>query len=283
MKKFNFLRTASVALLAQAAWAASPWLPEGGKASVTELFVYDTFRNYRPGGLKATLPAPYIQRTWYTLLEYGVSNSLSFEMETGRTQTFHRANGLSGITDTTLGVRYQALRGESWVMTFRGAAIIKGTYPIARNANFSPGDGASGFLGSAIYGRALPKGFFTFTEVGFRHRQNPVPADFFGTTGIGSGFKRVSWTTSYQTARSINGTDIRGGPPTWGPYFNPSMFPATKKIFGAMDFGGNFYVGKGLSLTGNYSHFLHGRNVGLKSVIAVGVGFNLPGKGPHFE
>src|SRR5688572_16626772 len=175
MKKLNLLRTASVALLAQAAWAASPWLPEGGKASVTELFVYDTFRNYRPGGLKATLPAPYIQRTWYTLFEYGVSNSLSFEMETGRTQTFHRANGSSGVTDTTLGVRYQALRGESWVMTLRGAAIIKGSYPILRNANFSAGDGASGFLGSAIYGRALPKGFFTFTEVGFRHRQNPVP------------------------------------------------------------------------------------------------------------
>jgi hypothetical protein len=282
MKMLDLFRTASVALLAHSAWAASPWLPEGGKGYVTELFVYDSFRSYRPGGLKATLPAPYIQRTWYTVFEYGLKNTLAFEMETGRTQTFHRANGLSGVTDTTLGLRYQGLRGESWVMTFRGAAIIKGSYPIAKNANFSPGDGASGFIGSAIYGLALPKGFFTFTEVGFRHRTNPVPADFFGTTGVGSGFKRIGWTTSYQTARSINGTDIRGTAPTWGPYFNPSMFPATKKIFGAMDFGGNVYLGKGLSFTSNYSCFLHGRNVGLKRVVAVGLGFNIPGKGPHF-
>src|SRR5918999_143545 len=126
MKKFNFLGTAFILLLAQSTWAASPWLPEAGKAHLTELFVYDSFTNYRPGALRMRLPAPYIQRTWYTLVEYGLKNNVALELETGRTQTFHRANGLSGITDTTIGVRYQGLSGENWVLTFRGAAVIKG-------------------------------------------------------------------------------------------------------------------------------------------------------------
>jgi hypothetical protein len=270
-------------LLANSCWAASPWLPEPGKAHLTQLFVYDTFTNYRPGALRGQLPASYIQRTHYSQFEYGLKNTLSVEFETGRTQTFHRANASSGITDTNIGFRYQAYRGENWVMTVRAAGIIAGSYPIVTNGNFSAGDKSSGALGSVLFGVALPKGFFAFSETGYRYRFSPVPQDAFGTAGIGSGIKRVGWTLSYQTSRSINGTDIVGGPPRWGPYFNPTMFPATKKIFGAVDAGSSVYLGKGLSVIGNYSHFLHGRNVGIKRVVAIGIGFNLPGKGPHIQ
>jgi hypothetical protein len=265
------------------AWAASPWLPMPGKATLTTLYVNDSFQDYRPGALQRTLPAPYDQTTFYTVFEYGLRNTLALDVETGHTETAFRGNGLSGITDSTIGLRWMAKRGENWVLTLRGAGIIAGNYDISRTANFSPGDKASGGLGSALFGAAWRHGFFNFFEAGYRVRQKPVPQDFFGTAGVGHSWKRFTYTFSYQTSRSINGVDIVGTAPNYSPYFHPSQFPATKKIFGGVDVGASVYLKSGLSLGFNYSKILHGRNVGMKRVIAVTASFTLPGKGPHLH
>lgn len=270
-------------IVAGALQAASPWLPEPGKAHVTLMYVDDTFQDYRPGAVRGRLPAAYFQRTYYTLLEYGLKSTLAVDVETGHTETEFRGAGLSGITDTLIGVRYQALRGESWVFTVRGAAIFKGNYPISATANFSPGDKASGALVSGLYGKSFAHGFFAFSELGYRWREAPVPQDFIGTAGGGSYIKGFTWTGSYQTGRSINGVDIVGNPPRFSPYFQPSQFPATKKIFGALDAGLSYRLPGGISIGSNYSKFLHGRNMGMKRVLAFSVGFTVPGRGPHFK
>ena len=270
-------------LQATALWGASPWLPEAGKLSITTLYVYDSFQDYKQGKFPNRLIVPYKQFTGFSFFEYGISNRLALDVDTGYTATDFRGNGLKGLTDTSIGLRWHAAQGERWVLTLRGAGIIKGSYPISANANFSPGDKASGGLGSAILGAYLPKGFYTFTEMGYRIRTSPVPQDFFGNAGIGHSFKRFSYSTSYQTSRSITGVDIVGGAPRFSPYFQASQFPATKKIFGAMDFNANVRVKGGVSLGFNYSKILHGRNVGLKDVFAVSFGFTLPGQGPHIH
>jgi hypothetical protein len=263
--------------------AASPWVPEGGRVTATFMYVNDEFQRYRPGKLELTLPAPYGQETYFGFLEYGLGKRLSFDVETGYTTTAFRGNSLDGITDTTIGLRYQAYTGERFVVTLRGAGIVRGNYDLTRVGNWSPGDGASGGLGSVLVGVSLPANFFGFMEAGYRVRTNPVPQDAFGTAGIGSGIGRFTWTASYNTSRSINGVDIVGVAPRYSPYFNASLFPATKKVFDAVDFGANYRVMDNLSVGFNYGKIFHGRNVGLKRIFAASISYTIPVRMPHFK
>ncbi len=270
-------RMAAIGCMSTMLWGASPWLPEPGKLAVNMFYTFDTFQDYHPGAKTGRLPQPYKQYTGYTFFEYGLRNNISVDVETGYTATSYLGNGLQGIVDTTVGARWQVLSGESYVVTLRGAAIINGSYELTRTANFSPGDKASGFLTSVLVGKNLPRNFFSFLETGYRVRTNPVPQDFFGNAGIGKSFRRFTVSTGYQTSRSMNGVDIGT------PGFRPLLFPATKKIFGAMDFNGTYRFKSGVNVGFNYSKILHGRNVGVKDVFAVSLGFNLPGKLPHFK
>ena len=264
-------------------WAASPWLPGAGKLTVIETYSNDTFTHYYPGSLRGTLPAPYDQFTFTTDIEYGLRNNLTLDVQTGHTKTFFRGNSLGGVSDSLVGLRLRVHQGEHWVLALRGAAVIKGTYDLTRISNFSPGEKASGGLGSALLGISLPHHFFAFSETGYRVRTNPVPQDFFGNVGGGFNIKGLTFTSDYQTSRSINGVDIVGTAPKFSPpYFVAAQFPATKKIFGAVDSGILFTHKSGLLLGFSASTILHGRNVGKKQVFAFSVGYTFPGKGPHF-
>lgn len=264
-------------------WAASPWLPEPGKLTMSVTYSNDEFTNYRQGANPRVLPAPYTQETYFTTFEYGLRNNLALDVETGHTATDFRGNTLGGVADSTIGLRWRAARGEHWVFTLRGAAVIRGSYDLTRLSNFSPGDGASGGLGSALLGTSLPHGFFTFSELGYLIRSKPVPQTFFGTAGGGQSFKGFTYTADYQTVRSINGVDIVGTLPNYAPpYFVAAQFPATKKIFGALDTGIAYAFKQGIGLGFNYSKILHGRNVGIKRVYAATVTYTFPGRGPHW-
>ena len=111
--KTNFTRTVlacGLGLHAAAVWAASPWLPEPGKLSITTLYVYDSFQDYKQGKFDNRLIEPYKQFTGFTFFEYGISNRLALDVDTGYTATDFRGNGLKGITDTSIGVRWHAAR-----------------------------------------------------------------------------------------------------------------------------------------------------------------------------
>lgn len=278
------LRLALLGLTVAAnSWADSPWLPSAGKLTIIETYSNDSFTNYRPGALHKKLPAPYDQFTYTTNIEYGLRNNLTLDVETGHTKTFFRGSHLSGLSDSSVGLRWRVATGERWVLTLRGAAVLKGTYPMSRVANFSPGDKSSGGLGSVIFGVTLPKNFFSFAESGYRARRAPVPQDFFGNVGGGYYIKGFTFTSDYQTSRSINGVDILGTAPKYTPpYFTAALFPATKKIFGALDAGVVYAHRSGMSLGFSFSQILHGRNVGMKQVFAVSIGYTVPGRGPHF-
>src|SRR4051812_15084318 len=94
------LLTGLIGLQASAMWAASPWLPEPGKLSVTTLYVYDKFQDYRQGKIHNRLPAPYEQFTGFTFFEYGLKNNLAIDLDTGFTATDFRGNGLQGSSDS---------------------------------------------------------------------------------------------------------------------------------------------------------------------------------------
>lgn len=280
--RYRLLTTAMLLGASFSARAESPWVAEAGKLTISETYVSDSFRNYRPGALHRKLPVSYDQNTFVTTMEYGISDRLTFDLQAGFTNADFRHNTTSGAMDSVLGVRYKAFSGERWVVTLRGAAIIKGNYDVTTVGNWSAGDGASGGMGSVLFGAALPKRFFTFTETGYRIRQNPVPQDFFGTAGFGHFYKGLTMTVDYQTSRSINGVDISGNLPKYNPpFFVAKLFPATKKIFGAGDASVTYGFKGGFFMGASFSKIFHGRNVGLKTVWAGTIGWTLPGKGPH--
>src|SRR5262245_52318750 len=142
-----------------AAWAASPWLPQPGKLTIIETYSNDTFTHYYPGSLRGTLPAPYDQFTFTTDIEYGLGRRLTLDLQAGHTKTFFRGNSLGGASDSMAGLRFRAYTGERFVLTLRGAGIIAGSYDLTKISNFSPGEKASGGLGSAIFGYTLPHNF----------------------------------------------------------------------------------------------------------------------------
>ena len=114
--KLNFKKTllaGYLGLQATAMWAASPWLPEPGKLSITTLYVYDVFQDYKQGKLDNRLPAPYKQYTGYTFFEYGIKSTLALDVDTGYTATDFRGSGLQGITDTVIGLRWHAAQGRT--------------------------------------------------------------------------------------------------------------------------------------------------------------------------
>jgi hypothetical protein len=263
-------------LAAVSAWGASPWLPGAGRVTVSETYVSDSFVDYRAGAVHKQQPASYDQSTFITNLEWGLRDNLTLDVESGYTSTDFRGNGTSGAMDSQVGLRWTAKKGEHWVMTVKGAAIIAGSYELIRNGNWSAGDKSSGGLGSVMFGFNLPRGFFAFSETGYRIRRGPVPQDFFGTAGGGYYIKGFTFSSDYQTSRSINGVDLNS------PGFTPLLFPATKKIFGAVDSNVAYGFRNGLSLNFTYSKILHGRNVGIKDVFAGGIGYTFPQRAPHF-
>src|SRR4030088_790974 len=121
--------------------AESPWLPGAGKLTITESYSSDSFLNYHPAALHRKLPFSYDQSTFVTTVEYGLRDNLTLDIETGHTMADFRHNVTSGVMDSTIGVRYRALRGERWVVSLRGAAIIQGSYDLTTTGNWSAGDG----------------------------------------------------------------------------------------------------------------------------------------------
>jgi hypothetical protein len=77
--------------------------------------------------------------------------------------------------------------------------------------------------------------------------------------------------------------DIVGTAPRYSAYFQPSQFPATKKVFDAVDLGVSYRVRDDLSVGFNYGKIFHGRNVGLKRIYAASISYTLPFRLPHFR
>lgn len=275
-------------LVPTAVEASSPWVPADGTTSFSLSYVHDSFRDFHYGTNHAALRDPFNQDTGFVEINYGLGRGLSLDVETGYTRTsvgraevppladYVPRKGLHGIVDTTIGLRWRLTRTENWTVTLRGAGIIAGSYPLSHDSYFSPGDRASGGLGSVLVGRTFPKGFFAFTETGLRFRTKPVPNDFFGLAGFGKSVRKAMFLASYQTSRSFNGVDILG------PGFTFPDFPATKKIFGAAEFTGTYSFRNGITAGFTYGQILHSRNAGLKHVLAPSISFNLPKRGPHF-
>lgn len=276
------LISALVILQSVPAWGASPWLPGAGKASVTTTFVEESFTSYWNGRVQRTFPVPpstakvYDQYTGYGAIEYGLSNKLTLDLVTGYTATKYGTEGLQGLSDSLMGLRYQIYSGERSVFTLRGAYNLSGTYPLTTKSRFSPGDKSSGGQGSLLYGTTFAHNLYAYGEGGWRYRAT-IPNVFFGTAGIGHRIGRVSYGVAYQHNRALSGVDI--GTPAFHGF---ASLRQTKQIQQVIDANIGYTTPKGLYFGFDYAHLLIGRNTGNKQILAFTFGFTVPGRGPHF-
>lgn len=206
------------------AQAQSAWLPLEKQFVVTPSYVYQLFDEFWMGPKKVN-PAwssAIKQHTVSASVEYGISKNWAADVTFGWTRSEAKFTGgdtLQGMIDTTAGIRYRFL-DETAVkcpyaptLTLRFGGILAGSYPTSTPLPHSPGDGASGFETSLLFGKAIGQtGFGIFGDAGYRNRAMKVPDDLFFSAGV---YKQLfrSWTISagYRQVIAQSGLDI-GGP-----------------------------------------------------------------------
>jgi hypothetical protein len=280
------LRTISALLVLNVvcAWGESPWLPGAGKASVTLTYVDEAFSSYWSGTVKKSFPQPpspatvFGQSTGYGLLEYGLSDRLSVDMLAGYTATTYGTEGVQGMSDSQIGMRWQVYSDERSAITLRGAANIAGSYPLILTNRFNAGDKASGGQGSVLAGTTFSHGIYVFGEAGWRYRDKPVPNVFFGSAGIGDRIGRFSYGLAYQHNQALSGLDI--GTPSFHGF---PQLRETMQIQQILDANVGYTTAHGLYFGFDYAHLLNGRNTGDKQILAFTFGFTIPGRGPSIH
>lgn len=256
--------------------AQSAWLPQEKEFSVTPLYIFQKFDEFWMG-TKKTNPgwdSSIKQHTVSLAVEYGITKKLAADLTFGYTRSEAKFAGetLDGMTDTTVGLRYQLLdekdAGCAYAPTvaWRVGGILAGSYPISAVAPHSPGDGAAGFETSLLFGKAIgDTGFGLFGDVGYRNRAEGVPDDFFFSAGV---YKQLfqAWTLSfgYRQVQGLSGRDIAG--PGWANQW-PELRENKKSLeagIGYTDKGNRHYQLFGATV-------IDGRNTGESIVMGASI------------
>jgi hypothetical protein len=283
MKQRYRCSLASAALLAMsgATLAQSAWLPDTGELTASPGFSYSSFDRFWMGKTKVSNPPNgknLNQYSGYLALEYGLLDPLAADATFGYTATDTDAFGAAsddGLADTSLGLRYRLVdeqkASSSWVPTIalRVGAVIAGTYD--SNLPFSAGDGAHGFEGSLLFGKALgDSGFGLYGDIGYRVRENPVPDDIFGSIGAFQQMGPITAAVGYRHVHGRSGLDIGG------PGFDPGKgrangFPAVQEINQLIEGSLSFTDSGGRHYQFTVAGSVDGRNTGEKLIFGLNV------------
>ena len=177
----------------------SPWLPAPGAGFVNlsyvsqnanQFYVQDNLRGTPPQNGVPDGKGPNLgQHTVWLSGMYGWSDSIAIDVRVGLARSYASAgptggrDNYSGVTDSNIGVTWRVVdelvNPSMPSVALRAGAIIEGSY--APGWINSIGDGASGLEVSALAGKYLSDWLAVSGEVGYRDRDEGVPADFFFT------------------------------------------------------------------------------------------------------
>ena len=267
----------AVLLAAPAIAQDSAYLPAHGVTNTATSYVFQTFEDFWVGKTKMTLPDDLTQHVASLSFDYGLTEDVALDLTVGYIKTHFRLGNptsLDGLNDTRVGVRWQWMRedadGQRPTLALRFGGIIEGTYDtVGADAPINPGDGASGFELSLLYGKRLADTVTLFGDIGYRNRAENVPDDVYGSIALAWDFHpRWVATTGFRFNRGLNGLDIGG------PGFDPTRFPEVKEQSQTIE------AGLGYTLEGGKQLFVfvaknvgNGRNVGDRTIIGGSFGF----------
>ncbi|PYJ84485.1 MAG: hypothetical protein DME22_12645 [Verrucomicrobia bacterium] len=254
----------------------SPWLPVEHQFVISPAYSFETFDKFWFGKTKMSLkPDDSIQHTAYLDAEYGLSANLALDLTAGymwaESKAFnpaHVTENDAGWLDTTFGVRYRLVDEHNTsslftpTLTLRVGGIIEGTYQ--PNYLFSAGAGASGVETSLLFGKTVGQtGLAIYGDVGYRHRGEHVPDNFFSRIGVSEAILIcLTINVSYRHAQSLSGGDIGAVP-----------FPQTKQNVEQIEAGIGFTDKRNRAFQIFVAETLDGRNVAQKSIVGISASF----------
>ena len=208
------------------------------------------------------------QHTIQFACEYGVSRRVALDASLGYVRTHLTRQSEEGLTDSSVGLRYQLLREHRTrpsrpTLALRLGSVIQGTYDLHLGLPPThPGDGASGVEIAALFGKTLGRsGLTAYGDVGYRNRSEGVPSDVFGTMGLSYGpAPWISVNIAYRHEQSLSGVDILG------PGF-VGNWQEVREINRLMEMGISFALARGISWNTFVSWNLSGRNTADKNIV----------------
>jgi hypothetical protein len=257
------------------AQAASPYLPEPGRLTVSATYAFDLYSRYHAGRQSTALPGTLYQHSVLPQLSYGLSRRVALDFDTAFTRATVPGNTVQAPVNTGYGVRVQLWRKERVTLAARVGGIRSEFYPIdlARDV---PGVIVNGFLGSALVGVRLPRQTFVLLDAGYARYGTPTPGRFLGNVVIGQ--RRGHWTcfAGYQDHRAVSGVDIPNAARA------RERYAEYRRVFGGLDLGAGYTTRGGTYFGLTYNRWLHARNAGESNSVAFTWAWAVPKKGPHF-
>lgn len=263
--------TVGALLLAPAAMAQTPWLPAPGTNDLSLSFINQKADDFKPGTASGTLPATLKLDTFSLSFTHGLSDAVAIDATVGygkssfiRVPGLAPNGGLSGVTDSRIGVRFRALddaANDPLTITLGAAAILKGSYDTG--ALSAIGDGASALEVSASVGKTIG-GLNVYGVLGYRDRQSPVPKENFLKIGAIANF-----TPQFYVGAEYQKVDARGGLDIGGPGFSPARFPEVQEDFALTSASLGFRFNKAMSATIQFGEKRGERNTAESKVVGV--------------
>ena len=277
MKRTRLIILVAVTTIATGSLAfadGSPWLPDPETGSITISYVSQNATELYSASKKTPLADDLRQETVSVQGTYGLSDEFAMDLRMGfakseYTQTGGRGrDNFRGLTDTNVGVVWRVadelVRPSLPSVALRAGAIIAGDYETGHiNAI---GDGGNGVELSALVGKFITDRVALSGEVGYRDRDNDVPADFFlnlsGGVLVGD---LLGLSINYKLVDALSGLDI--GQPG---FTFPELEEDIQFLGGTATFNTTDTTNVGVS----YGEVLDGRNTAKSKVWSVSLGYS---------
>ena len=283
MKRTRLIILVAVATIATGSLAfadGSPWLPDPETGSINISYVSQNATEFYRASKKITLKnnlgqeADLRQETVSVQGTYGLSDEFAMDLRMGFAKSEYTPavrDNFRGLTDTNVGVVWRAVdelvRPSLPSVALRAGAIIAGDYETGHiNAI---GDGGNGVELSALVGKFITDRVALSGEVGYRDRDNDVPADFFlnlsGGVLVGD---LLGLSINYKLVDALSGLDIGKAP------FTPARFPQVEEDVQFLGGTATFNTTDTTNVGVSYGEVLDGRNTAKSKVWSVSLGYS---------
>jgi hypothetical protein len=264
---------ASVSAICAADSSKSPWTLPSGAGEVSFRYGQQSADRFFAGGAEMALPADLDQDNTSISFSYGLNDQLSIDLQTGYASSDFVVNpvlspqgGLSGLTDSRIGLRYDIIGDGIGAITVGGALLIAGNYDTG--ALPAVGDGEDGFEASLLFGHIYDSRLVMQAGLSRREYSGAVPSQSVLDLGLGYVFTDVvSGGAFYQNVRSSGKLDIGA------PGFSPARFPEVDEDFALYGLGFSVLLNDQFSIGVDAGRKYTGRNTAKSRFVQFGVNY----------
>jgi hypothetical protein len=264
------LNAVSVAAFAD---SGSPWTLPAGSGEVSFRYGQQSADRFFAGGAEMALPGDLDQDNTTISFSYGLNDQLSLDLRAGYSSSDFLVNpqlspqgGLSGLSDSRIGIRYDMIGDGISAITFGGALLIAGNYDTG--ALPAVGDGENGFEGSVMFGHIYDSRLVMQAGLSRREYSGAVPSQSVLDVGLGYVFTDAfSGGAFYQNVRSSGKLDIGAAG------FSPARFPEVDEDYALYGVGFSVALNDQFSLGIDGGRKYTGRNTAKSRFVQFGVNY----------